>query len=105
VLAAADGRVTVARDSGDLCGLIIVIVHDPHGYRTIYCHSSSIFVKPGEMVTRGQPIGTVGTTGQRAWPGFEESAARTSRTPPAQSSDASTRPSSIQRTAWYSPIR
>ena len=35
VIAAAEGRVTVARDSGDLCGLIVVVVHDPHGYRTI----------------------------------------------------------------------
>jgi murein DD-endopeptidase MepM/ murein hydrolase activator NlpD len=71
VLAVADGRVTVARDSRDLCGLIVVIAHDPHAYRTIYCHSSAILVKPGEIVARGQPIGTVGTTGQRAWPGFE----------------------------------
>jgi murein DD-endopeptidase MepM/ murein hydrolase activator NlpD len=71
VLAAAGGRVTVARDSRDLCGLIVVIVHDPHGYRTVYCHSSAIAVRPGELVTRGQPIGTLGTTGQRAWPGFE----------------------------------
>jgi len=38
VLAAADGRITVARDNGDLCGLIVVIDHDPHGYRTVYCH-------------------------------------------------------------------
>lgn len=71
VLAAADGRVTVARDSQDLCGLIIVIVHDPHGYRTIYCHSSAMAVKVGETVARGQRIGAVGTTGQRAWPGYE----------------------------------
>ena len=71
VLAAADGRVTVARDNGDLCGLIIVIDHDPHGYRTVYCHSSEIAVRVGDSVKRGQRIGAVGTTGQRAWPGFE----------------------------------
>jgi murein DD-endopeptidase MepM/ murein hydrolase activator NlpD len=71
VLAAAGGRVTVARDSRDLCGLIIVIAHEPHGYRTVYCHSSAIAVAPGEIVARGQRIGTLGTTGQRAWPGFE----------------------------------
>lgn len=71
VLAVAEGRVTVARDSHDLCGLIIVIAHDPHGYRTVYCHSSAIAVTPGEIVARGQRIGAVGTTGQRAWPGFE----------------------------------
>lgn len=71
VLAAADGRVVVARDHGDLCGLIIVIVHEPHGYRTVYCHSATLLVRPGEDVRRGQRIATLGTTGQRAWPGYE----------------------------------
>ena len=71
VLAAADGRVTVARDNGDLCGLIVVIDHDPHGYRTVYCHFSEIAVRAGDRVKRGQRIGAVGTSGQRAWPGFE----------------------------------
>lgn len=71
VLAAADGRVVLARDEGDLCGLIAVIVHDPHGYRTIYCHSASLLVRPGDDVRRGQRIATLGTTGQRAWPGYE----------------------------------
>ena len=71
VLAAAEGRVTVARDNQDLCGLIVVVVHDPHGYRTVYCHLSVLAVKPGEDVQRGQRIGALGTTGQRAWPGYE----------------------------------
>lgn len=71
VLAAAEGRITVAADRGDLCGLIVVVVHDPHGYRTIYCHLAAISVKVGETVARGQRIGALGTTGQRAWPGYE----------------------------------
>jgi murein DD-endopeptidase MepM/ murein hydrolase activator NlpD len=71
VLAAADGRVTVARDSQGLCGLIVVVVHDPHGYRTVYCHLATIAVTVGEPVARGRRIGTLGTTGQRAWPGYE----------------------------------
>jgi murein DD-endopeptidase MepM/ murein hydrolase activator NlpD len=71
VLAAADGRVVLARDHGDLCGLIVVIVHEPHGYRTVYCHSATLLVRAGDEVRRGQRIGTVGTTGQRAWPGYE----------------------------------
>jgi murein DD-endopeptidase MepM/ murein hydrolase activator NlpD len=71
VLAAADGRVTVARDNRDLCGLIIVIDHDPHDLRTVYCHFSEIAVRVGDRVQRGQRIGAVGTSGQRAWPGFE----------------------------------
>jgi murein DD-endopeptidase MepM/ murein hydrolase activator NlpD len=71
VLAAADGRVVVARDSRDLCGLIVAIVHDPQDYRTVYCHFAAIVVGPGEEVRRGQRIGALGTTGQRAWPGYE----------------------------------
>jgi murein DD-endopeptidase MepM/ murein hydrolase activator NlpD len=71
VLAAAEGRVTVARDNRDLCGLIVVIDHDPHGLRTVYCHFSEIAVRVGDGVRRGQRIGAVGTSGQRAWPGFE----------------------------------
>jgi len=71
VLAAADGRVVVARDNGDACGLIVVIVHDPHDYRTVYCHLSALAVARGERADRGQRIGMVGTTGQRAWPGYE----------------------------------
>ncbi len=71
VLAAADGRVTVARDNRDLCGLIVVIDHDPGPYRTVYCHFSVIAVRVGDMVKRGQRIGAIGTSGQRAFPGFE----------------------------------
>jgi murein DD-endopeptidase MepM/ murein hydrolase activator NlpD len=71
VLAAAGGRVTVARDSRGLCGLIVAIDHDPYGYLTVYCHFSEIAVGVGDSVTRGQRIGAVGTSGQRAWPAFE----------------------------------
>jgi murein DD-endopeptidase MepM/ murein hydrolase activator NlpD len=71
VLAAADGRITVARDSRDLCGLIVVVVHDPYDYRTVYCHLSALSVTVGERVGRGQRLGTLGATGQRAWPGYE----------------------------------
>jgi murein DD-endopeptidase MepM/ murein hydrolase activator NlpD len=71
VLAAADGRVTVARDNRDACGLIVVVAHEPHVYRTVYCHLSVLAVTAGEHVTRGQRLGALGTTGQRAWPGFE----------------------------------
>jgi murein DD-endopeptidase MepM/ murein hydrolase activator NlpD len=71
VLAAADGRVAVARERPDLCGRIVVVVHDPHGYRTIYCHLASIAVTVGDLVVRGQRVGALGTSGQRAWPGYE----------------------------------
>lgn len=71
VLAAADGLVTVARDNRDLCALIVVIDHDPYGLRTVYCHFTEIAVRVGGSVRRGQRIGAVSTSGQRAWPDFE----------------------------------
>jgi murein DD-endopeptidase MepM/ murein hydrolase activator NlpD len=71
VLAAADGRITVARDNRGLCGLIVVIDHDPGPYRTVYCHFSVIAVRVGDSVKRGQRIGAIGTSGQRALAGFE----------------------------------
>lgn len=71
VLAAAEGRVTAARERQDLCGLIVVVVHEPHGYRTVYCHLAETAVKVGENVARGQRLGALGTSGQRAWPGYE----------------------------------
>jgi len=71
VLAAAAGRVTVARDNRDLCGLLVVIDHGQPDYRTAYCHFSEIAVVVGDRVARGQRIGAVGTSGQRSWPGFE----------------------------------
>lgn len=71
VIAAADGLVTVARDSRNTCGLIVVIEHQPYGYRTVYCHLSQLSVKSGEGVRRGQRIGAIGATGLRAWPGYE----------------------------------
>ena len=71
VIAAAPGRVSVARDNRDLCGLIVVIDHEPGEYRTVYCHAAELTVRAGDRVERGARIGVVGTTGQRAWPGFE----------------------------------
>jgi murein DD-endopeptidase MepM/ murein hydrolase activator NlpD len=51
--------------------MIVAIAHELHGYRTVYCHLSALAVTAGETVRRGQRIGAVGTSGQRAWPGYE----------------------------------
>jgi len=61
VVAAADGQVyTVYED--DQMGHTVVIRHD-NGYVTKYSSlSGDIKVTPGETVTMGQTIGTVGTT-------------------------------------------
>ncbi len=61
VRAAAAGRVIFAgRMRG--YGRIIIIQHD-HRYVTVYAHDSRNWVRAGQMVSRGQIIGTVGRSG------------------------------------------
>jgi murein DD-endopeptidase MepM/ murein hydrolase activator NlpD len=75
VLAAADGIVTVAgNDLGTKYGLyrnfygnLVILQHDlPQSDEpifTLYAHLTYISVQEGETVTRGETIGTVGSTG------------------------------------------
>ena len=44
-------------------GLQIMINHG-NGFVTLYAHHSAIYVKEGQSVTRGQPIGYMGSTGR-----------------------------------------
>ena len=66
VLAAADGRVVLA-DTLYIRGNTIVIDHG-WGLYTLYAHQNSMLVSLGEMVTSGQTIGTVGSTGRSTGP-------------------------------------
>lgn len=45
-----------------------IIVDHGNGYTTLYAHLNSIFVRPGESVSRGQQLGTVGNTGNSTGP-------------------------------------
>lgn len=47
------------------CGLGVSVDHGD-GWRSVYCHLNSSAVAGGDTVTRGQPIGTVGNTGNAA---------------------------------------
>jgi murein DD-endopeptidase MepM/ murein hydrolase activator NlpD len=40
-----------------------VRIRHANGYETLYGHLSRIHVRPGQRVTQGTPIGTVGSTG------------------------------------------
>ena len=62
VLAAADGVVSYVKNhANSYAGKWIAINHD--GTVTRYLHSDTNLVTKGQRVTRGQKIGTVGTTG------------------------------------------
>lgn len=66
VLAAADGTVVVA-DALQIRGNTVVIDHG-WGVYTLYAHQNEIFVNPGDTVTSGQAIGTIGSTGRITGP-------------------------------------
>ena len=63
IVAAAAGTVTVSQYgySGGY-GNYVMISHG-NGVETLYGHCTSLLVKVGEQVTQGQPIATVGSTG------------------------------------------
>jgi hypothetical protein len=61
VRAANDGRVVYASDLG-IYGNCIVLDHG-YGLQSIYGHLSSLDVKPGDMVKKGQTMGHSGATG------------------------------------------
>jgi len=66
VMAVANGTVTEANYSGGW-GNQVRIKH-PSGLITLYAHLSSIGVKRGQSVKRGQVIGKVGSTGKSTGP-------------------------------------
>jgi len=66
VRAAGQGMVSFAgRNAG--YGLMVEILH-PDGYRTRYAHLSQIWVRRGDLVETGEPVGPVGNTGRSTGP-------------------------------------
>jgi murein DD-endopeptidase MepM/ murein hydrolase activator NlpD len=66
VLAAADGTVSVLIDYELGCGNGVVLAHSAFKRWTAYCHLTRALVTPGQSVSRGQPIGLSGTSGNSA---------------------------------------
>lgn len=62
ILAANDGLVVYSDNGMAGYGNVIVIVHGD-GTLTLYAHCTASFVLPGQVVHRGQIIGSVGDTG------------------------------------------
>lgn len=67
-IAAAGGKVLVARlgNNGGY-GNMIIIAH-PNGTQTLYGHASSLLVSAGDTVVKGQVIGKIGNTGRSTGP-------------------------------------
>ncbi|PCK21014.1 peptidase M23 [Bacillus pumilus] len=61
ILAAGGGVVTRSYVSSTY-GEVVFIQH-PNGYETVYAHLHERFVKSGDHVQAGQPIGIIGNTG------------------------------------------
>lgn len=66
VTATADGRVVFSGEDKDL-GMILSIDHFG-AYLTRYGHNSSLLVRTGDAVRKGQPIALVGNTGRSSGP-------------------------------------
>lgn len=69
IYAAAGGTVIVARSGGWNAGYgNYVVISHLNGTQTLYAHMSKVYVYQGQMVERGDTIGTVGSTGKSTGP-------------------------------------
>ncbi len=66
IVAPADGKVTLAKKM-ELSGNTLMVDHG-WGLRSTLMHMHKMYVKKGELVKKGQPIGEVGQTGRATGP-------------------------------------
>jgi murein DD-endopeptidase MepM/ murein hydrolase activator NlpD len=67
IYAPADGKVTLVGPGFTLLGNCVIVNHG-EGLTGLYLHMSSINVKDGQMVKKGQVIGKIGNTGASTGP-------------------------------------
>lgn len=67
IMASADGIVSLAKNDLFYTGNVVMIDHGL-SLQTIYAHMDKILVKEGQMVKKGDKIGTVGATGRATGP-------------------------------------
>lgn len=67
IVAAREGRVSVAGWNDGGYGYLVEVIH-PDGSMTRYGHNSRLLVKEGDVVTQGQPISLMGSTGRSTGP-------------------------------------
>jgi len=66
VVAVASG-VVIRSEKGSGYGNLVEIKH-PDGYSTLYAHNKENLVKPGDVVSKGQTIALLGSTGRSSGP-------------------------------------
>jgi LysM repeat protein len=67
--AAADGIVIIARSGGYNGGYgSYVVISHPNGTQTLYGHMSKVFAVQGQIVSQGDTIGLLGSTGKSTGP-------------------------------------
>jgi len=67
IFAAAEGVVTYAGWTDDGYGNVVELRHD-NGELTLYAHTNRVYVSKGQIVSKGQAIAEVGTTGRSTGP-------------------------------------
>lgn len=67
IQATGEGVIQSVNSAGRGYGNVVEINHG-FGYTTLYAHMSTVAVKKGQKVTKGQQIGTVGSTGTSTAP-------------------------------------
>jgi murein DD-endopeptidase MepM/ murein hydrolase activator NlpD len=67
IYATADGRVSLAGNTGNGYGNYVIINHG-YGYETLYGHMVRVKARNGQAVKRGEVIGWVGSTGKSTGP-------------------------------------
>ena len=67
VSAMLDGIVTIATEDMYFTGGTVMVDHG-HGVQSLYAHLASIDVQVGQRLTRGEPLGTIGSTGRATGP-------------------------------------
>nr|WP_247712883.1 M23 family metallopeptidase [Qipengyuania intermedia] len=66
-VAPADGVVVLAERDFSLEGQLLIIDHG-QGLNSAFLHSSELFVREGDRVQQGQPLGRIGSSGRATGP-------------------------------------
>ncbi len=67
IIATGNGTVIRVENKGSGYGKNVIVDHG-YGFTTLYAHMYSISVKKGDVLTKGQQLGTVGSTGTSTAP-------------------------------------